>query len=86
VAVTDRNPPVAVAAATQRDDLGAQQVHPRTLELIERSRLRRRQQLQGGVRRAGRVLGQRRGQRTLRPSRRVECQPGGAFVERGRGG
>ena len=56
----------SVAAAVQRErDLSLEQVNPDPLELVERSRLRRGDQCQRRVGRAGLVLGLRGGQRAL---------------------
>ena len=52
-------------------DLAAQQVGPRALELVERARLRRRQQPQRRVERAGLEARLRGGQRALRAPGRV---------------
>jgi hypothetical protein len=59
------------AAAGGERDLAAQQVRPGPPELIRRPSLRGGQQCWGRIERAGLVLGLRRGQRPLRPLRRV---------------
>jgi hypothetical protein len=65
-------------------DLRAQQVTAGTMEFIQRPGLRHGQQAERCVKRASLVLGLRCSQRPLCAARRVECQPGGPFQERGR--
>ena len=67
-------------------DLAAQQVHLGALELVERPGLRRRQQPESRVERAGLQARLRRGQSAIRPPRRVLGQRDGALQERRRGG
>ena len=74
---------VAAPAGGERD-LPAQQVGPGSLELVKRSRLRRGQQPQRRIERAGLGRYPRRGQRALRPPGRFERQRGRPFQERGR--
>ncbi len=72
------------AQARGKRDLAAQQVHPGACELILRPGLCHGQQAERGVKRAGAVLGLRRGHRPLRAARRVKRQPGGPLKEHGR--
>ena len=73
----------SVTAARRRErDLRVQQLRPRLLELVQRSRFRHREQPQRRVGRAGLVLALRRRQRTLCPASRVGRQLGGALVKR----
>ena len=69
------------AAAHDEGDLGAEEVDAGALELVERSGLRRGQQSEGRVGRAGLVRGLRRGQRALRLGAPV---PGVSSVARSR--
>ena len=73
-----------VAAASHREgDLRAEEVHAGAVEFVERSGLRRGQQSEGRVGRAGVVRGLRRGQRALRAARRLGRQFGRALQEGG---
>ena len=74
------------AEARGEGDVAAQQVDPGALELVERSGLRRGQEPERRVERAGLEARLRRGQRALRAPRRVGGQRDGALQERGRGG
>ena len=74
------------AAAGGERDLAAQQVRPSPPEFIRRPSLRGDQQGQGRIERASLVRGLRRGQRPLRPARRVQGQRGRALQEGGRRG
>ena len=66
--------------------MAAQQVDPGALELVERPGLRRGQEPERRVERAGLEARLRRRQRALRTPRRVDGQRDGALEERGRGG
>ncbi len=76
----------AAAAAGGERDLPAQQVGPGSLELIKRSGLRRSQQPQGRIERAGLGRCARGGQRALRPLGRLKRQRRGTLEESGRRG
>ena len=77
----------SIAAATRgKGDLAAHQVHPGALELVECSGLRRSQEPERRVERAGLEAGLRRGQGALRPPSGVESQRDRALQERGGGG
>ena len=73
-------------AVDRERDLAPQQVHPGALELVQWSRLRRGQQSQRRIGRAGLVLGLCSGQRALPPAGRAGRQPGGLLQEGGRRG
>ncbi len=75
-----------IAAARGEGDPGAQHVDPGALDLVERSPLGGGQQGKRGTRRARIVLGLRRGQRALRPARRIGRELGSPLQERGRCG
>ena len=66
--------------------LNAQQLRSRVPQLVQRSGLRHAEQPQRRLRRAGLVLGLRRGQRPAGPPGRVGGQLRGPLTERGRGG
>ena len=73
-----------VAAASHREgDLRAEEVHAGAVEFVERSGLRRGQQSEGRVGRAGVVRGLRRGQRALRAARGLGRQFGRALQKGG---
>jgi hypothetical protein len=65
-------------------DLRAEQVAAGTLQFVKRPGLCNGQQAERGVKRAGAVLGLRRGQRPLRAAGRVKRQPGRPLKEHGR--
>ena len=71
---------VAAAARGERDLARSSSTWARC-ELVQRPRLRQRQQAERRVGRAGLVLGLRRGERALGPARRIGRQLGGAFEE-----
>ena len=74
----------SVAAARRGErDLRVQQLRSRALELVQRSRLRHREQPLRRVGRTGLVLALRGGKRAPRPARRVGRQLGSALVKRG---
>jgi hypothetical protein len=73
----------SVAVPGGERDLTAQQVDPGALELVQWSRLRRREQCERRIGRARVGLCLRRRQGALRPSARRGRQLGGAFEERG---
>jgi hypothetical protein len=66
--------------------VGAHQVDAGALELVERRGVRRGQESERRVERAGLKARLRRGKRALRAPRRVDCQRGGALQERSCGG
>ena len=77
----------SVAPKTRGEgDVGTQQVDPGALELVERPGLRRGDQPESRVEFAGLQARLRRGQRAIRPPRRVLRQRDGALQERRRGG
>ena len=66
--------------------MGPQEIHPGVLELIQRAGLRRDQEPERRLERAGLEARLRCGQRPLRTPRRVYGQRDRALQERGRGG
>ena len=66
--------------------MAAQQVHPGTLELVERPGFGCREQSEGRVEAPGLNAGLGRSQRALCAPRRVDRQGDGALQERSRGG
>ena len=75
-----------LAAVHGERDLGTQQRHAGSLQLVQRPGLRGREQCQRGLGRAGLLLGLRSRQRASRPAGRVHGQVCGALQERGRRG
>ena len=76
----------SIAGKTRREGkLTVHQVHPGTLQLIQRPGLRRGQERECRLERASLETRPRRGQRALCSSRRVDRELDGALQERGRG-